>query len=103
MIYRNVHIVIGMVIEKNNDGQTVFSFLEMLNDERLFILAAKILDVPYQSRVKVKILEKYQSFFEGLVMKYKKRNTFARYVFRINGIIENCSVKEIFFCQYNGE
>ena len=61
-----------MVIEKNNDGQTVFSFLEMLNDERLFILVAKILDVPYQSRVKVKILEKYQSFFEGLVMKYKK-------------------------------
>lgn len=86
-----------------NVGQTVFSFLKMSNDEWLFVSAAKILDVPCNSRANVKILEKYKSFFGRLVMKYKKGNTFARYVFRMNGIIENCIVKEILSCQYNGE
>lgn len=31
-------------------------------------------------------------------MKYKKRNTFDRDVFRMNEIIENCSVKEMLSC-----
>lgn len=73
----------------------------MLNDEWLFVSAAEILAVPCNSRANVKILEKYKSFFGRLVMKYKKGNTFARYVFRMNGIIENCIVKEIVPCQYN--
>ena len=70
----------------------------MSNDEWLLISAAGILDVPCNSGAKVKILGKYKSLFGRLVMKYKKGNTFARDVFRMNGIIENCSVKEILSC-----
>ena len=95
MIYRNVHIGVGMVIKNFNVGQTVFSFLKMSNDEWLFVSAAEILDVHCNSRANVKILEKYKSFFGRPVMKYIKGNTFARYVFRMNGIIENCIVKKI--------
>lgn len=84
-------------------GQTVFSFIKMSYDEWLFISAAEIVDVPESSRAKVKIIEKYKPLFGRLVIRYYKGNTYARYVFRMDKIIENCTVKEILPCQYNGE
>ncbi len=86
-----------------NIGQTVFSFIKMSYDEWLFISAAEIVDVPEASRAKVKIIEKYKPLFGRLVIRYYKGNTYARYVFRMDKIIENCMVKEILPCQYNGE
>lgn len=86
-----------------NIGQTVFSFIKMSYDEWLFISAAEIVDVPESSRAKVKIIEKYKPLFGRLVIRYYKGNTYARYVFRMDKIIENCTVKEILPCQYNGE
>lgn len=67
-----------------NVEQTAFSFLKMSNDVWLFVSTAEILEVPCNSGANVMILEKYKSFFGRLIMKYKKGNTFARYVFRIN-------------------
>ena len=84
-------------------GQTVFSFIKMSYDEWLFISAAEIVDVPVGSRAKVKIIKRLVPLFGRLVMKYKKGNTYARYVFRMNNVIENCTVKEILPCQYSGE
>lgn len=86
-----------------NIGQTVFSFLKMSSDEWLFVSAAEIMDVPADSRAKVKIVERFMPLFGRLVMRYKKGRTYARYVFRMKGIIENCTIKEILPCQYNGE
>ncbi|MGB4824480.1 MAG: GIY-YIG nuclease family protein [Leuconostoc mesenteroides] len=75
----------------------------MSYDEWLFISAAEIVDVPESSRAKVRIIEKYKPLFGRLVIRYYKGNTYARYVFRMDRIIENCTVKEILPCQYNGE
>ncbi|MCB6568556.1 GIY-YIG nuclease family protein [Eubacterium limosum] len=86
-----------------NVGQTVFSFIKMSYDEWLFISAAEIIDVPEASRAKVRIIEKYKPLFGRLVIRYYKGNTYARYVFRMDKIIDNCTVKEILPCQYNGE
>lgn len=86
-----------------NIGQTVFSFIKLTYDKWLFISAAEIIDVPVGSRAIVKILDKYRPLFGRLVMQYKKGNTYGRYVFRMSKIIEQCTVKEILPCQYNGE
>ena len=86
-----------------NIGQTVFSFVKMSYDEWLFISAAEIVDIPVASRAEVKILDRFVPFFGKLVMKYKKGNTYARYVFKMKNMIDNCTVKEILPCQYNGE
>ncbi|KHD13991.1 GIY-YIG nuclease family protein [Clostridium butyricum] len=86
-----------------NIGQTVFSFLKVSYDEWLFISAAEIVNIPAGSRAEVKIIEKYVSLFGKLIIKYKKGNTYARYVFKMENVIENCVVKEILPCQYNGE
>lgn len=86
-----------------NIGQTVFSFVKISSDEWLFISAAEIVDVPAGSRAEVKIIERYVPLFGRLVIRYKKGNTYARYVFRLANIMENCTVKEILPCQYNGE
>lgn len=86
-----------------NVGQTVFSFIKMSYDEWLFISAAEIIDIPEASRAKVRIIEKYKPLFGRLVIRYYKGNTYARYVFRMDKIIDNCTVKEILPCQYNGE
>lgn len=58
----------------------------MSNDVWLFVSTAEILEVPCNSGANVKILEKYKSFFGRLIMKYKKGNTFARYVFKIKAL-----------------
>lgn len=86
-----------------NPGQTVFSFIKISHDEWLFISAAEIVDVPVASRAVVKIIEKFSPLFGRLVLRYYKGNTYARYVFRMRNIIENCIIKEILPCQYNGE
>lgn len=86
-----------------NIGQTVFSFIKLSNDEWLFISAAEIVDVPPCSRAEVKIMDKFIPLFGRLVMRYKKGNTYARYVFRMENLIESCTVKEILSCQYSGE
>ena len=86
-----------------NIGQTVFSFIKMSYDEWLFISAAEIVDVPVGSRAKVKIIKRLVPLFGRLVMKYKKGNTYARYVFRMKKVIGNCTIKEILPCQYSGE
>lgn len=86
-----------------NIGQTVFSFVQMPHDEWLFISAAEIVDIPIGKRANVEIIDKFVPLFGRLVMKYKKGNTYARYVFKMSSIIENCFIKEILPCQYNGE
>ena len=86
-----------------NIGQYVFSFIKISSDEWLFISAAKIVEIPPNSRAKVEILQKYAPLFGRLVMKYKKGNTYARYVFKMEYLIDYCVVKEILPCPYNGE
>ncbi len=86
-----------------NIGQTVFSFVKISYDEWLFISAAEILDIPKNDRAKIKIVDKYRPLFGKLVVKYKKGNTFARYVFLMSKILPNCKVKEILPSIYNGE
>ena len=86
-----------------NIGQTVFSFIKISYDEWLFISAAEVVDVPPCNRATVKIIKKYSPLFGRLVIKYKKGNTYARYVFKLEKIINSCTVKEILPCQYNGE
>ena len=85
------------------NGQWVFSFIKIGWDEWLFISAAEIMDVLPNSRATVQILERFKPYFGRLVIKYQKGNTYARYVFKLNSILNNCKLKEILPCVYSGE
>ena len=84
-------------------GQYVFSFVKLKEDKWLFISAAKIIDVPENSRANVSILDKYKPFFGRLIIEYKKGNTYGRYVFNLNKIIDDCTVVEILPVIYDGD
>lgn len=84
-------------------GQWVFSFVKITDDEWLFVSAAEILSIPEDDYAVVKILEKFKPLFGRLIIRYKKGNTYARYVFNLKNILNNSLVKEILPCQYNGE
>ncbi len=86
-----------------NIGQTVFSFIKIEHDEWLFISAAKILEIPINERAKVEIIKKHMPLFGRLIIKFKKGNTYARYVFTLNKILSECVIKEILPCKYSGE
>ena len=53
----------------------------------------EIVDVPIDSRAEVQIIEKFTPLFGRIVMRHKKGNTYARYVFKMEKVIENCTVK----------
>ena len=76
-------------------GQWVFSFIKLNYDEWMLISAAEIIDIPKNSRANVKILEPYKPYFGRLIIKYKKGNTYSRYVFKMKNLIEECEIKEI--------
>ncbi len=84
-------------------GQTVFSFIQIKNDEWLFISAATITDISPQQRADVKILDKYRGLFGRLIISYKKGQTYARYVFRLDKLLSEIKVKEVLSCLYSGE
>lgn len=83
-------------------GQYVFSFVQMSYDEWLFISAAKIISIPENSRANIEIIDKYVPLFGRLVVKYKKGQTYARYVFNLQDRIDTCEAKEILSCKYSG-
>ena len=84
-------------------GQVVFSFIRMNNnDEWLLISVGKVVEIPEKRRAKVDIISKYSPFFGRLIVKCKKGNTFARYVFDLKKYLNNCIVKEILPCLYSG-
>lgn len=84
-------------------GNIVFSFIKLNYDEWLFISAAKIIDIPENSRANCDILNQYQPLFGRLVIKYNKGQTYSRYVFRMKERISEISVKEILSEMYSGE
>lgn len=84
-------------------GQMVFSFIQIGYDEWLFISAATITEILPGQRAVVSILERYKGYFGRLIVSYKKGQTYARYVFRLNGVLPNIKVKEILPCRYSGE
>ena len=80
----------------------VFSFVKKGGDEWLFVSAAKILDVPFGQRASYEILEKYRPFFGRLIISYKKKQTYSRYVFKLRSRLKDITVKEILPDLYNG-
>lgn len=86
-------------------GQVVFSFVRLKpnGDEWLFVSVGKIIDIPPNSRAKVEIIEKYAPLFGRLIIKHKKTDTYGRYIFKANTILDKCIVKEITPCLYSGE
>lgn len=81
----------------------VFSFVKKDSDEWLFVSAAKITDVPFGQRAHYEILEKYRPFFGRLIIRYKKGQTYGRYVFKLRNRLSDITVKEILPDLYNGE
>ena len=84
-------------------GNFVFSFVQMPDNEWLFISAARVADVPKNSFAKVKILSEYSALFGRLIVRYKKGNTFSLYTFKMDHLIEDMTVKEVLPCLYSGE
>lgn len=80
----------------------MFSFVKKGGDEWLFVSAAKILDVPFGQRASYEIIEKYRPFFGRLIICYKKKQTYSRYVFKLCSRLEDITVKEILPDLYNG-
>ena len=96
----------GWYGEKTNYkiGQLAFSFIRMQDkDEWLFVSAARIVSIPENDFAKVEILDKFKSLFGRVIIKYKKGNTFSRYVFNLNNLINDIVVKEILPSIYDGE
>lgn len=83
-------------------GQTVFSFIRMKPDTWLFISAGEITDMP-PGRAKVNILGEYAPLFGRLVMSYAKGKTYSRYVFRMQSVLDGCTVVELLPQPYGGE
>ncbi|MCM1131051.1 MAG: GIY-YIG nuclease family protein [Roseburia sp.] len=84
-------------------GNFVFSFVKLNYDEWLFVSAAKIIDIPNNSRATYEILTKYQPLFGRMIVKHNKGNTYARYVFRMKERISEVTVKEILSKPYSGD
>lgn len=84
-------------------GDYVFSFIKLEYDEWLFVSAAKIIDVPENSRAEYEVLTRFQPFFGRLVIKYNKGQTYSRYVFKMKDRIADIKVKEILTEIYSGE
>ncbi len=84
-------------------GNMVFSFIRLNYDEWLFVSAAKILNIPENSRANYDILTKYQPLFGRLIIKYNKGHTHARYAFKMRDRISNVIVKEIMTEMYSGK
>lgn len=84
-------------------NQLVFSFIKIGYDEWLLISAAKIIDIPANSRANVEILERFKALFGRLIIKYHKGNTYQRYVFKLKNVIDNCIVSQILPCMFDGE
>lgn len=84
-------------------GQWGFSFVRMhAQDEWLFVSAAEISDVPVGERAVVKILDRFKPLFGRLVIRYNKGNTYARWNFRMQPVLEKAVVKEILPGLYTG-
>lgn len=86
-----------------SQGQWVFSFARMSEDEWLLISAAEIIDTPTNDWATVQVLEKYIPLFGRLIIKCKKGNTFSRYVFNLSKYLDLAMVKEVLPCLYSGE
>lgn len=84
-------------------GQWVFSFVRMKDYEWLLTSVAEIIDVPINDWAKVNVLNRFMPFFGRLIIKFKKGNTFSRYVFNLSKYLEKAIVKEILSCIYNGD
>lgn len=91
--------------QKNfNEGQVVFSFIRMQSDDEwLLISVGKIINIPENGRADVEIINQFKPLFGRLVIRLKKGNTFARYVFNLSKFINQAVVKEILPAMYNGE
>lgn len=85
-------------------GDLVFSFVQMQEiDEWLFISSGEVIEIPKDDYAKMKILEEYRPFFGKLIIKYKKGNTYSRYVFNLKDRLNDCVLKEILPSMYTGE
>ena len=80
----------------------VFIFVRIADDEWLFISAAEIVELT-DDWAKVNVLERFQPFFGRVIIKCKKGNTYARYIFNLSKYLDNAVVKEILPCVYSGE
>ncbi|MFP5453277.1 hypothetical protein [Parvimonas sp. G1604] len=63
--------------------QWVFSFARMLEDEWLLISVAQIIDTPANDWADAQALDRFVPLFGRLIIKYKKGNTFSRYIFNL--------------------
>lgn len=84
-------------------GDIVFSFVRTDGDEWLFVSAARITDVPDNSRAEYEVLDAYKGFFGRLTILYHKGQKFGRYVFRMKDIANKAVVKEISPDMYDGK
>lgn len=84
-------------------GDIVFSFVRTNGDEWLFVSAARITDVPDNSRAEYEVLDAYKGFFGRLTILYHKGQKFGRYVFRMKDIANKAVVKEISPDMYDGK
>lgn len=84
-------------------NQWSFSFVRIDDDEWLFVSAAEIVDVPENSRAKIEVLKNFKPFFGRIILKWKKKNTFSRYVFNLDTFLDDLVVKQILPDLYNGE
>ena len=81
-------------------GEWCFGFvrLEEDPDKWLFVSAGEIVDVPSKEKpgtCKHKELTQFQGLIGRLIIRYHKGNTFSRYVFKLENLIENIKVSEI--------
>ena len=84
-------------------NQWSFSFVRMDDDEWLFVSAAEIVGVPANSKAETRVIDRFKPFFGRIIFKWRKKNTFSRYVFNLDTFLDDLVVKQILPDLYTGE
>lgn len=90
--------------QKNySEGKMAFSFLQLEDDEWLFVSAGTVLSVQNTDRAKVEILEDYKPLFGRLIIKCKRDKQRGRHVFNLSTYLDKAVIKEYLPGLYSGE
>lgn len=81
-------------------GEWAFSFARISADEWLFISVVKITDIPVNDWAKGDVLDRFKPLFGRLIIKCKKSNKFARYVFKLSNIWKLENIQSYFKGMY---
>lgn len=88
-------------------GNVIFGFVRLGNDRWLLVTVGRILDVPEITidnpsggHCDYEIIDKYRPLFGKLIVKLRKGDTYARYVFNLSKYLDTSYIEQILPSKY---